>query len=125
MIGRPSSVSPTLEGAGSPQGAALLAEVDEHVLAVRSLEDGATLADPFHPTAELVALLEARAKALGAPRPRAVPAPPDRAAALVTAMRAATPGLLVDDHVRRRIQRQHVLGAHQPVSSRKNSLKPL
>src|SRR6185503_2779562 len=44
-----------------PHGAALLAEVDERVVAVRSLLDGGTLADPFQPTAELVALLDARA----------------------------------------------------------------
>ena len=43
-----------LEAADAPRGAALLAEVDDRVLAVRSLDDGATVADPFQPTAELV-----------------------------------------------------------------------
>jgi hypothetical protein len=54
-----------LEGRRVSEGAALLAEVDERVLVVRSLEDGTTVADPFRPTSELVRLLEARAQQLG------------------------------------------------------------
>ncbi len=75
-----------LEGRPAPRGTALLAEVDNLALAVRSLEDGATVADPFHPTAELVRLLEARAKQLGGRSPRTVTRPFRRAAARVTAM---------------------------------------
>jgi hypothetical protein len=55
-----------LEAVDVPHRPALLAEVDERVLAVRSLADGTTVADPFQPTAELVELLAARSKALGA-----------------------------------------------------------
>ena len=71
-----------LDGRQVPRGAALLAEVDEQVLVVRSLEDGATVADPFHPTAELVRLLAARAKQLGGHTPNAITRPFHRAAAL-------------------------------------------
>jgi hypothetical protein len=72
-----------LDGGPVPQGAALLAEVDDRALIVRSLEDGATVADPFHHTAELATLLHARAKALGGRSPRAVRHPFRRIAALV------------------------------------------
>lgn len=72
-----------LDGGAAPHGAALLAEVEERVVAVRSLLDGATLADPFQPTAELVALLEARAAHLGGRSPSAVTRRFRRAAALV------------------------------------------
>ena len=75
-----------LEGHPVPRGAALLAEVDETVLVVRSLEDGATIADPFHPTAELATLVKARAKALGGHAPSAATRPFRRVAARVTAM---------------------------------------
>jgi hypothetical protein len=54
-----------LDGNPVPRGAALLAEVDDRVLVVRSLVDGTAVADPFHPTADLVGLLEARAKHFG------------------------------------------------------------
>lgn len=70
-----------LDGNPVPRGAALLAEVDETVLAVRSLEDGTTVADPFHPTAELTRLLNARARQLGAPS--AITRPFHRAASLI------------------------------------------
>ena len=72
-----------LEGRAVPQGSALLAEVDDRPLAVRSLDDGATVADPFEPTGELVRLLEARAKQLGGQSPRTVTWAFRRAAALV------------------------------------------
>ena len=72
-----------LEARPAPQGALLIAEVDERILAVRSLDDGATIADPFHPTAELVALLEARSRHLGGSSPRTLTRPFRRAAALV------------------------------------------
>ena len=72
-----------LDGGTAPHGAALLAEVDERVLAVRSLLDATTLADPFQPTMELLALLEARAAHLGGRSPSAITRPFRRAAALV------------------------------------------
>ena len=72
-----------LDGRSLPRGAALLAEVDDRALVVRSLADGATVADPFHPTAELSELLEARAKALGGHSPSAVTRPFRRVAAVV------------------------------------------
>jgi len=75
-----------LEGRRFDHGAALLAEVGERVLAVRSLDDGATVADPFSPTAELVRLLEARARQLGGATPGAVARPLRRAAARVSAL---------------------------------------
>jgi len=71
-----------LDGGVPPHGAALLAEVDERVVAVRSLLDGGTLADPFQPTAELVALLDARAAHLVG-KPHHLTRPFRRAAALV------------------------------------------
>jgi hypothetical protein len=43
-----------------PLGPALVAEVANEVLAVRSLITGSALADPFRPTAHLVELLELR-----------------------------------------------------------------
>jgi hypothetical protein len=51
-----------LESRPPLRGEALLAEVGDRVLAAHSLHDGATLADPFEPTAELVTLLKARAR---------------------------------------------------------------
>jgi hypothetical protein len=39
----------------------LLADVDGYLLAALALTDGAVVADPFHPTADLVQLLRARA----------------------------------------------------------------
>ena len=69
----------------APPGRALLAEVDGHVLAAIWLEAGTTLADPFHPTAELVGLLQERAKQLGH-RQGLVTRPLRRAAARVTAI---------------------------------------
>ena len=112
-------------------GAALVAEVDERMLAAHWISDDVTLADPFHPTAELVTLLDTRARHLGE-RPRLSPA---RCGGLTVLRRArprcayrpVTPncGLLVDDHVRRRAQASTSRGLISPVSSRKNSLKPL
>ena len=69
-----------LEGRRRPGGGALVAEVDGHVLAARWLDGGATLADPFQPTAELLSLLETRARHLGA-RPSFVTHPVRRLAA--------------------------------------------
>jgi hypothetical protein len=68
-----------LEGRAAPAGAALVAEVEERVLAARWIGDAVTLADPFSPTAELVTLLEARARHLET-QPRLIAHPLRRAA---------------------------------------------
>jgi hypothetical protein len=71
-----------LEARDVPTGAALVAEVEDRVLAAIWLETRTALADPFEPTGELVALLEARSAQLGAGS-RAVTRPFRKAAALV------------------------------------------
>jgi hypothetical protein len=71
-----------LEGRAVPPGPALVAEVGDHVLAARWLDRHLTMADPFQPTAELVALLDTRASHLGHGE-RAVTRPLRRAVALV------------------------------------------
>jgi hypothetical protein len=53
-----------------PPAPVLLAEVDGELRAALSLSDGAVIADPFHPTADLLALLRAHAASLTAPRRR-------------------------------------------------------
>jgi hypothetical protein len=73
-----------LEGRPAPRGDALLAEAEERVLAVHSLHDGTTLADPFEPTAELVSLLKARARQIGGAR-TALARPVRRVASRITA----------------------------------------
>lgn len=50
-----------LDSARVPLSPLLLAEVDGEVRAALSLADGGTIADPFHPSAPLVALLKMRA----------------------------------------------------------------
>ena len=60
---------------------ALIAEVEGQPRSALSLADGRVIADPFHPTAELVALLHARAEQL-TERPRG-----DLASALRAALR--------------------------------------
>jgi hypothetical protein len=47
----------------------LLAEVDGQLLAALGLSDGTVIADPFHRTADLIALLRARAHHLDTNRP--------------------------------------------------------
>jgi ABC-2 type transport system ATP-binding protein len=49
-----------LAGASPPRGPALVAMADERMLAALPLGSGRPIADPFEPTAELVALLELR-----------------------------------------------------------------
>ena len=49
-----------LDSASPPRGPALIAEADSRVLAALPLGSGRPIADPFEPTAELVALLELR-----------------------------------------------------------------
>jgi hypothetical protein len=48
---------------GTPAGPLLLAEIDGEPKAALSLVDGSVIADPFTPTADLVALLRHRAGA--------------------------------------------------------------
>jgi hypothetical protein len=60
-----------LEGRAAPERQALVAEVDDRILAARWIHEDVTLADPFEPTGELLSLLETRARHLGA-RPRFV-----------------------------------------------------
>jgi hypothetical protein len=53
-----------LDSATPPRGPALIAEADSRMLAALPLGSGRPIADPFEPTAELVALLELRRKQL-------------------------------------------------------------
>jgi hypothetical protein len=46
----------------------LLAEVDGELRAALSLSDGTSIADPFFPTADIVALVRAHAEGLARPR---------------------------------------------------------
>jgi hypothetical protein len=55
-----------LDGKHVPSGPALVAEVDREVVAALPLDGGRALADPFRPTAHVVALLELRADQLRA-----------------------------------------------------------
>jgi hypothetical protein len=50
----------SLDSASPPRGPALIAESDSRMLAALPLGSGRAIADPFEPTAELVALLELR-----------------------------------------------------------------
>jgi hypothetical protein len=49
-----------LDSSTPPRGPALIAEADSRMLAALPLGSGRPIADPFEPTAELVALLELR-----------------------------------------------------------------
>ena len=53
-----------LDSATPPRGPALIAEADSRMLAALPLGSGRPIADPFEPTAEIVALLELRAEQL-------------------------------------------------------------
>ena len=55
--------------AGPPSAPVLVAEVDGELSAALSLRDGSVIADPFRPTAQIVALLRAHAAA-STPTPR-------------------------------------------------------
>jgi len=59
-----------LDSATPPAQPVLLAEVDGQIRAVLALTDGTVVADPFHPTTDLIDLLRARARHLGIPRIR-------------------------------------------------------
>ena len=54
-----------LDSATPPRGPALVAEADSRMLAALPLGSGRPIADPFEPTAEIVALLQLRAEQLG------------------------------------------------------------
>ena len=56
-----------LDSGQAPRGHALVAESDARILAALPLDGGRPIADPFVPTAELVALLELRAAQLERP----------------------------------------------------------
>ena len=49
-----------LDSASPPRGPALIAEADARILAALPIGSGRPIADPFHPTAELLQLLELR-----------------------------------------------------------------
>ena len=53
-----------LDSASPPRGPALVAEADSRMLAALPLGSGRPIADPFEPTAEIVALLMLRAEQL-------------------------------------------------------------
>ncbi|MGH2783485.1 MAG: hypothetical protein ACRDLA_19135, partial [Thermoleophilaceae bacterium] len=53
-----------LDSGTPPRGPALVAEADSHLLAALPLGSGRPIADPFEPTAEVVALLALRAEQL-------------------------------------------------------------
>ena len=58
-----------LDGAPRPVGAVLVAELDGEILAAVPFEGGRAIADPFSPTAELVELLQTRARLLAKAAP--------------------------------------------------------
>jgi hypothetical protein len=64
-----------LDSADPITGDALVAEVDGELRAAVALSGGAAIADPFHRTADLVALLEVRASLLREPSSQMVRGP--------------------------------------------------
>jgi hypothetical protein len=56
-----------LDSSVVPAGELLVAEADGELVAARALTSGATIADPFRPTADVVELLELRGAALHVP----------------------------------------------------------
>ena len=59
-----------LDSAELPAGALLVAEADGRLVAAISSASGEAIADPFLPTADVIALLELRAAGARAPRVR-------------------------------------------------------
>jgi hypothetical protein len=59
----------TLDARPVPPGPVLVAEVDGELWAAVPLDGGEAIADPFHPSGPLVALLRARVAQLTAPAP--------------------------------------------------------
>ena len=80
-----------LDSAPIPPRPVLLAEVDGELRAALSLRDGSAVADPFHLTNDLVALLRARAVAGASPVGECLP--PTPAAARAPSPRRAAPWL--------------------------------
>jgi hypothetical protein len=62
-----------LDGRPAPAGETLLAEVDGKLWAAVGVDDGAAVADPFLPTADVVWLLQIRAEQERAARQPASP----------------------------------------------------
>jgi hypothetical protein len=65
-LARPEDAEPVarlaaLDSQRAPEGPLLVAEVDGELWAARSLADGASVADPFRPSGEMVLLLAKRA----------------------------------------------------------------
>jgi hypothetical protein len=63
-----------LDSSFVPGGELLVAETDGELVAARSLASGAVIADPFRPSADVVTLLDVRARGIGGEgrRPRLV-----------------------------------------------------
>ncbi len=59
-----------LDSAAVPSGDVLIALVGDQMRAAVSISDGSAIADPFHPTAELVSLLSQRVAQLRPPKGR-------------------------------------------------------
>ena len=59
-----------LDSAEVPAGSLLVAEADGRLVAAIASTTGEAIADPFLPTADVIALLELRAAGAGAPRAR-------------------------------------------------------
>src|SRR4051794_30090298 len=59
-----------LDGAEPPLGRVVVAEVNGSIVAAVPLDGAGAFADPFRRTADLVALLEARAKQIAGERPQ-------------------------------------------------------
>jgi hypothetical protein len=55
-----------LDSRSIPAGEVLVADVEGEVVAAKPLDGGVAVADPFRPTAEIVSLLEARAREMRA-----------------------------------------------------------
>jgi hypothetical protein len=60
-----------LEGRPLPEGPFVVGEVDGAIVAAMPLLSGATLADPFRPTAEIIPLMALRVEQLSGPHGRA------------------------------------------------------
>jgi hypothetical protein len=59
-----------LDSAAVPPGELLVAESDGAIVAARAVGSGATIADPFRPTADVVALLTLRSRSVERRAPR-------------------------------------------------------
>jgi hypothetical protein len=58
-----------LDSSQTPMPPVLVAEVEGQLLAALGLSDGTVVADPFHPTADLIDLLRTRERQLGGKPP--------------------------------------------------------